>query len=276
MTKYIYALLLLILSKTSIQNTAAQSNYKASSFEIGMDIGGMVSLSPLTPYGRLGAWKQISAPSIDFFIEKPIIGPVSIRGKFFLGTYGEDDSKTQGYSNWDWLKEYRKVKFSTSVKEVTGMVVFNLLRGEPTETNPHKISAYVFAGAGVAFVNVTRNWQNFDREYFLVDNPSLVEDLARDTAHALPNKAFVIPLGGGLKYAISPKFSLLGEVNFRYTKQQYLDGFYNVGNNQRNVGYNLKKDDYYYGVSIGISYRINTLTMGGASKGKLGCPKVFY
>ncbi len=84
-----------------------------------------------------------------------------------------------------------------------------------------------------------------------------------------------MPIGGGLKYAVTPKISLLGEVNFRYTTQDYLDGFSNLGNNQANKGYNLKKNDFYYGVSVGISYKIETAGGRRSIRG-MACPKVSW
>jgi hypothetical protein len=68
----------------------------------------------------------------------------------------------------------------------------------------------------------------------------------------------VFPVGAGLRYQLSNSFALHAEAVYRFTLTDYLDGFkYSV---------NPDKRDSYYGLSVGISFRLGN--------NRFRCPEV--
>jgi outer membrane receptor protein involved in Fe transport len=71
--------------------------------------------------------------------------------------------------------------------------------------------------------------------------------LAADMSHPLPKAIPVIPIGAGIRYGITPALSVTAEASYRVTFTDYLDGFSQVAN--------PNKDDRYYSWSIGLVYK---------------------
>ena len=96
-------------------------------------------------------------------------------------------------------------------------------------------------------------------DYFA--DQGLGEELQRDIEHELPRSEFIIPIGIGVRYALTDKVGLHAEGAYRYTSTDYLDGFSQAGNPLR--------DDSYYKFSVGVSYKLG-------KKDALDCPKVGF
>ena len=87
------------------------------------------------------------------------------------------------------------------------------------------------------------------------------QGLGIDSVRSLPRSVFVLPLGIGVAYYLSPKFSLTFETIFRYTFTDYLDGFSHAADpNQK---------DAYHSHTIGLVYRFGKTS-------QLDCPPMKY
>lgn len=84
--------------------------------------------------------------------------------------------------------------------------------------------------------------------------------LAVDAAKTLPRIIPVVPVGAGVRYALSDRFSLTAETSYRLSFTDYMDGFSKSANPDKN--------DHYLSHSIGIIYSF------GKKDKKLGCPSV--
>jgi opacity protein-like surface antigen len=120
------------------------------------------------------------------------------------------------------------------------------------------LTPYLFAGAGATYMNTSRDWTRLNTAYFAED-PQLLAGLAVDAARTLPKIIPVIPVGVGLRYAITPTISINAETNYRVTFTDYVDGF--------SFSANPDKRDHYHSHTIGIIYRFGR-------KNTLDCPVV--
>ncbi len=217
-----------------------------SGYEIGVNAGTLVYQGDLTPtwYGSTKALK----PAIGVYVSKALDPYFSLRVNFTHGKISADESR---YAEPEW-RQFRNFKFSSSINEVAGLLVFN-----PYGNNTRRLSPYVFAGAGVTFLNVKRDWSGFNTTYFDIKSVAS-ESLAADTLRTVPRAVAVLPVGIGLKYMLGQRFAINAEGTWRFTSSDYLDGFkYRAPANKR---------DAYYGATLGTSFRFG--------KDKNDCPAV--
>jgi opacity protein-like surface antigen len=214
----------------------AQSKFDG--YEIGISAGTLIYQGDLTPkpYGYLKTIK----PAFGIYVSKPLGDYFSVRLNFERGRILADDA---AYTEPAW-KQQRNFEFTSSVTELTGTVVFNPF-GRLSESNFRRFSPYVFAGAGLSFVNIKRNWSGLNTAAFDAKSDVIV-GLGTDTLTTLPKVLPVIPLGAGIKYNINNNWSIFAEAAYRFTASDYLDGFKYAANKDRK--------DSYYGLSLGLSY----------------------
>lgn len=224
--------LVLIVLTTSY----SQAQFQSTPYEVGIQVGTLVYQGDLvTP--NVGNLKSLH-PSIGINVSKGLDPYFSLRANFLRGklSANEADFATPAY------RRQRNFSFSSSVTEFSGLLVFN-----PFGQNGRKISPYIFAGAGLTFLNVKRDWSKVDTTVF--DNKSAVAmGLAKDTLTNPPRVIAALPVGAGIRYNISPQFSLNFEGMFRFIATDYLDGF--------KYAANPKNNDRYYGLSVGLHYQI--------------------
>ena len=229
-------------------HAASIAQFTTSKYEIGLSLGTLVYQGDLSRSFK-GDFKSL-APSLGLHVSKTIDRYFSLRASLQFGRLAADELN---YATPEW-KQHRAFNFSTPVTELSSTLVFNLF-GENNSDISHRLSPYVFAGAGMTFLNIKRDWSALDKVFY--DEKSGVQQgLAIDTVHSLPKVTPVLPVGAGVRFALSSQFSLNAEANYRLTATDYLDGFKYSGN--------PKKRDSYYGLSVGISYRI----------GGYRCPKL--
>jgi len=220
----------------------------SSKYEIGLQLGTLVYQGDLAK-SAAGDFKLLK-PSLGVYVGKTLDKYFALRANFLLGKLAADDSK---YSAPAW-KQMRNFNFNTTVAELSSTLVFNPL-GENSNDNFHRLSPYVYAGAGVSFIKVRRDWSNLNRAAFDAKS-EVITGLPLDSAHSLPKVIAVLPIGAGLRFAVNDQLSLNAEATYRFTTTDYLDGFKYAANPDRR--------DNYYGLSLGISYRF----------GGYKCPKV--
>lgn len=189
-------------------------------------------------------------PQLALHIYRKINTSFSARLNITRGKLYGDDAK---YSNPDW-RQQRNFNFTSPITEISLQGVWSFL-----ENRSPRFSPYVFAGGGVAFMNIKRDYSNYNAGYF-GENSSVANGLAADAATSLPRVIPVAPVGAGVRYYLNDRFSLIGETSYRLSFTDYMDGF----SKSANPG----KNDHYLSHSVGLVY-----AFGKKNKG-LGCPTV--
>lgn len=217
-----------------------------NNFEIGLSAGTAIYQGDIEP-GALGSYKRLQ-PSFNLYAGKWINQFFLVQAVFTHANITAHDS--------DWanpaFKRMRNLNFNTSINEINARIMFSPF-GNANYTPDKRWYPYAFAGIGLAFTNIHRDWSGIDSSFL---NEKNLENLSLDSAHHLPKSIPVIPFGAGIRYTLSSNISLFGEVTYRLPVTDYLDGFSYLGNTNRK--------DNYYNYSIGINY-----TFSGNSK----CPK---
>lgn len=243
-----------ILSFAGLLPAAAQSGYK---WMIGVNAGTMIYQGDLTPF-TFGSYKT---PAFMFGISA-----AKIMNPYFALRVNAVFSKLKGddaaYKKPVW-RQYRAFSFITPVTEFNAQLLWSPYGNNSHETG-QRITPYFFGGAGVSFVNISRDYSRLDSSAFGF-SAKQQSGLRIDSARNLPRTLFVLPVGAGLSYYLGNRWSLNYELTFRYTFTDYLDGFsYSVNSGSK---------DYYHTHSLGLVYRFGG---NGGSDGKLGCPLMKY
>ena len=235
---------------SSIDFANAQINL--SNWQVGFSGGVFVYQGDLTP-SMLGSYKTLK-PEINLYVSRILTPSFILRTNLALGKLKGDESK---YASPAYRRE-RNLSFTTPVTEISEQLVWNMFGNNGNEIGK-RFSPYLFAGAGVSFLNVKRA-SNINKGYF-VNEPQVEAGLAEDLKISPPRAALVLPAGIGVEYYVSPKISLTAETSFRYTFTDYLDGFSRVASSN--------KKDFYQSHSIGLVYKFG-------KKNQLACPVLKY
>lgn len=219
-----------------------------SKLEIGLNGGAYVYQGDLTS-NRFGSFKTLSS-GFGISVAKPISDALSARFVFNFSKLKGDDTKYGPE-----YRQYRAFKFTNGIKEFSLQAQYKFLSGREPKFQP-----YVFAGAGISFMKLSRDISGYQASYF-GDAENLTSRIAEDMA-VTPKRILVVPVGVGVQYALSNSFSLNSEINYRLTRSDYIDGF--------SVAGNPKLKDHYSSATVGIVYHL-----GKRAKG-IGCPKNVY
>ena len=223
------------------------SQIDLSKYELGLTGGVFVYQGDLTPQ-KVGSYKTMK-PQLAVHIYRKFTPTFSVRLNINRGKLYGDDAK---YSNPGW-RQQRNFNFTTPVTELSVQGVWSFL-----ENKTPRFSPYVFAGAGLSFVKIKRDYSNYNAAYF-GENSDVAAGLAQDAAKTLPRVVPVAPIGAGVRYYLNDRFSFIGETSYRLSFTDYLDGFSKAANPSKN--------DHYLSHSVGVVY-----SFGKKNKG-LGCPK---
>ena len=245
-----------ILLSATISAVDAQNGYK---WMVGINGGALIYQGDLTP-SSIGSYKT-ATPVFGFSVARIMSPYFAIRGNAALGKLNGDDA---AYDNPAWRKS-RALNFSTPVAELSAQLLWNPFGNNSNELGM-RFTPYLFAGAGVNFVNVNRDYSRLDTTVFSF-NSKTQAGLQQDAVASLPRSLFVLPVGAGLSYYLGSRWSLNYEFNFRYTFTDYLDGFSYVAN--------PGQKDYYHSHTLGLVYRFGG-SGGGSGSDKLGCPVMKY
>ena len=246
-----HALLISVLIFGTIPFAQAQPDL--SKWQVGINAGIFIYQGDLTP-SQFGSYKTMKT-GLGVYVSRIISPSFILRTNLALGRLKADDAK---YENPEW-RQQRNFNFTSPVTELSELLVWNILKNNSNEVGK-RFSPYLFAGAGISFIKVNRDYRNFNGAYF-GDGSDLPSRLAEDIASNTPRKILLLPAGVGVEYFLSPKFALTAETNFRYTFTDYLDGFSKAANPE--------KKDFYHSHTIGLVYKF------GAKNG-LGCPAMKY
>ena len=239
--------LVIVLFIAGIPTSHAQKDL--SKWQLGAGGGIFVYLGDLTPED-MGSYKTVN-PVFNFYISRIFNPYLLLRTNLALGKISGNDAL---YNDPVWRKE-RNYNFSSTVREISELLVWNM-KGNNNNELGQRFSPYMFVGLGASLLTINRDFSKFNSHYF-ASSSGVINGLAADINHTPPNAIVVVPLGLGMEYYLTPKFSLTAETNFRYTLTDYVDGF--------SYGANPDKNDYYQSHTIGLLYRFG--------KGnKLDCP----
>ena len=219
------------------QKTLAQ--FTPSKWEIGINAGTLIYQGDLS--GSSFGYTQSLKPSVELWVSRSLDAYFSIRANLLQGSLGADEST---YANPDW-RRHRNLAFNTPVTEVSAELVWDV-NGKTYREGMRRFSPYFFAGLGFSLLHVNRDWSRFDTTYFN-SNSTAGHGLGVDTLHKTPGFLPVIPVGVGLRYMINKHFFVNAEATYRFTSSDYIDGF--------SYAANPAKNDQYYGLTLGISYR---------------------
>ncbi len=123
-----------------------------------------------------------------------------------------------------------------------------------------KLTPYISAGIGYAFLHIKRDYSNYNLEYFGQESP-VTTGLIADTAHSLPRGLVVFPVSAGLRYALNNKLSLNLSSTYRFNSSDYLDGF--------SQSANPDKKDHFFTNAIGLLYNFG-------KSNAIKCPPIKY
>lgn len=222
---------------------------KASKYEVGIAMGGFVYQGDLAP-GRFGSLKTIR-PGLVLQGTRKLTNTTALRLNLSFASLRGDDAKytTPAY------RQFRNFNFRSPLYEISPQLMWS--PGGWNEVGA-RLTPYAFAGISLAYMRVQRDYSNFNASHFGLEE-DLPARIALDMQRRTPTLLPAIPLGAGIRYAISPSFVFTGELNYRYTFSDYIDGFSRAANSRQR--------DHYYGITIGIVYRFG-------KKNSWNCPPV--
>lgn len=235
--------------------------------EIGIHGGGFFYLGDLAP-DIVGSYKT-ARPAIGIYYTRHLGDYFSLRANIMAGGLAGDDSLNAKPA---YMRK-RNFRFHSPLGEVSILAQYDIF-GSNLNIPATKLSPYVFAGIGVAFLDVHRDWSRIDTSMIHAGGSTLA-GLIRDNNTEMPHAIPVIPVGAGLKYHAWQKLAFTLEANYRFSFSDYIDGFSYAANPDRKDG--------YYSLTVGVVYNFgqgNGNSGGGifkrGKKGSIGCPSSVY
>ena len=232
-------------------NLAIHAQINEPKFQFGAGAGAFIYQGDLAP-SSLGSYKTIK-PVINLFAAKFFSRSLSLRANLAFGGLKGNDAE---YSHPAY-RQHRNFNFRTAVAEITGIAEWNVLDRNYISKG---FSPYLFAGLGVSFMKIKRDWSKLDTEHFSAES-AMMTGLTEDAQRSLPNVLPVLPLGIGARYYLSDKIGISAETSFRLSSTDYLDGF--------SQSANPSMRDHYYSHTIGVVYRLG-------KKNSWDCPVISY
>lgn len=215
----------------------AQTNL--SKWQVGVNGGIFIYQGDLTP-SALGSYKTLQ-PVLGGYVSRTLNPSLLLRTNIALGKLSGNDAKY----NAPEYRQHRNYNFTTPVTEISELLVWNMKNNNSNELG-QRFSPYAFVGLGVSFLNIKRDYSQFDDHYFSTST-NIISGLNADINTNPPRSTLVIPMGLGMEFYLTPNISLTAEANFRYAPTDYLDGF--------SFGANPDSKDFYYSNTVGLLYR---------------------
>ncbi len=239
-----WSLLVLAVSAMFSQRAVGQIDINPK-IEIGVSGNGFVYHGDLSSK-KYGDFKDMQS-GIGAYLKYYFSPVLALR---LNGYYGKLRGNDADFSDeWRLKRAYR---FSSPLTEVslTGEADFfgkgRFRSFRDTRRHYNRWGAYILAGAGLAFVHANRDWSGLNRGYFYRDAP---ENIGEDSLNTPDHIVLVFPLGLGVRYDASKRFSVFVEAAYRFTFTDNLDGYkYSV--------YSSKYDGYTT-YSCGVAYRFD-------------------
>lgn len=207
-------------------------------WELGGQLGVMGYQGDMNPnqYMDFGTLK----PGYGIFLKRNVSKVIGIKLNYQGGQAAADDTK------WDADRKARGYKSKTAINELSLLLDWDIL-GKKRYTEDgmfHKrISPYLFAGVGAAFVG-DPGTNYFDPNY---PNRPFQAQEKLDAAAKKPTTDFTVPFGIGVRIDLSRQWVLGAEYGLRPVFNDYLDGVSLSGDKSN--------DDWYSFLGINLAYR---------------------
>lgn len=188
---------------------------QAQSLEIGAGFGLTTYDGELTPPSLIGRF-YILEPGVTVFARYNFNRFFAARVGFVATAVRGDDQKSG--SSW---RETRNLSFNTSIYEFSAIGEWNVFGFYPNKEG-RWFSFYLFGGAAFYTFNPTTsfNGQVVDLQPLGTEGQGLPQYPDREL-YSL--RQFAVPFGGGLKWAVTDRLTLSGEIGWRRTFTDYLD-----------------------------------------------------
>ncbi|TXF89395.1 OmpA family protein [Neolewinella aurantiaca] len=159
-------------------------------------------------------------------VRRRLGGMLALRAHLMYGGLNSDDAEAD-----DAVRRARGAKSEASVIEPGLVLEFEPFAAKRFDNGVFKKTLSPYISGGVAY----GIWGDVDTNYgSAAGSAGAVADAA---AEADDNGGVVFPLGGGLKYYLSPKSSLGLDVSYRMTGADLIDGFSQSGNPAKDDSY---------------------------------------
>ena len=244
-TGYCVSIILITIHFTS----GAQTN--TAKFQFGISAGTFVYQGDLTP-SAIGSYRTLR-PAISLFASKLLSASLALRGNLAFGALNGNDAAYDQPA----YRQQRNFNFRTPIAELSGIAEWNPLG---RNYSAHGFAPYIFAGGGISFLRIRRDYSGFNATYF-GEGSELITGINTDARHSTPKILPVVPVGIGLRYYLSDRIGIGVETTYRIMSNDYLDGF--------SQATHPSKGDHYHSHTIGVAYRIG-------KKNTLDCPVARY
>src|SRR5258705_5782831 len=221
-------------------------------YEIGVHVGSFIYQGDLTP-NDFGAFNTMK-PGFGISGTRNINSLYAVRLQFLHGWLKGDDAK---YDNPAW-RQQRNFNFKTPVTELSALLVRNITGLIPNEAGIINFSPYVFGGISYSFLKIKRDWSQFNYSHFAGET-AVINGLTEDINHKVPKGIFSFPIGFGVRYGITEKLSFSLEGTYRILVTDYLDGFSQAANPDKN--------DHYHTLMVGLIYSFG-------KRNRFACPVI--
>lgn len=269
----------------------------AQSYEVGLSFGGSAYQGDISPDAVNLSSAKVH-PSLGVFFRYNANKYLSVRGSFNYGTVSGDDAEAN-----DESRQRRNLSFQSDIYEFAVTGELNIF-GFQAEGLQKRYSPYLFGGIAVFRFNPETNYQG---ELIELQPLGTEGQGMEGFGEKYKLTQISIPMGAGMKFAISERFIIGAEVGFRKTFTDYLDdvsGTYvsyeellrgngelaaALGNRSGELNPNDEPivvetgqvrgnpgvDDWYAIAGLTLSYTFYPNNGLGRGKGKneLGCPK---
>lgn len=196
---------------------------------------------------------QTLKPAVNLFVSKLLSASFAARGNLAFGGLRGDDAV---YNEPEYRRQ-RNFNFHSPVLELSAIGEWNILGRNYVLRG---FSPYMFAGTGVGFWKIRRDYSHLNAEYFGMTSETIT-GLNTDIQRSPPKALLVFPVGIGFRYYLSDKIGFTAESMYRIMSNDYLDGF--------SQSVNPVKGDHYYSHTVGVVYRVG-------KKNSLNCPVMKY
>ena len=221
-------------------------------YEIGVHLGAFIYQGDLTP-NDFGAFNTMK-PGFGISGTRNINSLYAVRFQLLHGSLKGDDAK---YDNPAW-RQQRNFNFKSPVTELSVLLVRNISALIPNEAGIINFYPYVFGGISYSFLKIKRDWSQFDYAHFAGET-AVLTGLSADISHKVPKGIFSLPIGAGVRYGINEKLSFTLEGTYRILDTDYLDGFSQAANPDKN--------DHYHTIMAGLIYSFG-------KRNRFDCPKI--
>ncbi|HRF25166.1 MAG TPA: DUF6089 family protein [Chitinophagaceae bacterium] len=225
------------------QSVWVAAQKKTGTFELGAAIAAFTYQGDLTPEA-IGSFKTMK-PGFVLSASKIFTPSMALRLQIIAGSIKGDEAK---YKQPEY-RSHRAFSFRSPVVEVSPQLVWNVFG--TNNSDRRDLSPYLFAGGTLSYFNLKP-----DSAYF-GDGSDIPARLATDEQKKLTKLKFTIPAGAGIRYNLSHRLALTGELSYHFPFTDYLDGF--------SKSVNPHKGDHYFITAIGFVFRFGV-------QDKLGCP----